>query len=92
MPVPCDGASLAGLFFFLDVHNPKTPLLEGIAAIDWLGVLTIVGATVMFLLGLQLGDVTHPWNSVRGMLPRFAGSPWQRISATECTAKTPQLC
>lgn len=51
------------LFFFLKLQTPRTPFLAGIRAIDWLGVVTIVGGVVMFLLGLESGGVTHPWTS-----------------------------
>lgn len=61
--LPCDGLSLFLLTIFLKVHNPRTPLLSGLKAIDWLGALTIVSATVMFLLGLEFGGVTKPWKS-----------------------------
>ncbi|KAI2643460.1 major facilitator superfamily domain-containing protein [Xylaria nigripes] len=58
-------AGLAGIFvfLFLKVHTPKTPIIEGLMAMDWLGTITIVGATVMFLLGLGYGGVAYPWNS-----------------------------
>ncbi|KAL8693793.1 MAG: hypothetical protein Q9218_001441 [Villophora microphyllina] len=49
--------------FFLDLETPKTDLLAGLKAIDWLGSITIVGGTVMFLLGLEYGGVSHPWTS-----------------------------
>jgi hypothetical protein len=61
--VPCDGVSLLLLIFFLKIHTPKTPLFQGLMAIDWLGSITITAATVMFLLGLEFGGVTDPWNS-----------------------------
>ena len=32
-------------------------------AVDWVGVVTIVGGVVMFLLGLESGGQTRPWNS-----------------------------
>jgi hypothetical protein len=51
------------LIFFLKIETPRTPFLAGIKAIDWLGVVTIVGGVVMFLLGLEAGGDTHPWNS-----------------------------
>lgn len=51
------------LFFFLKLHTPRTPFVAGIKAIDWVGVVTIVGGVVMFLLGLESGGVTHPWSS-----------------------------
>jgi Major Facilitator Superfamily len=51
------------LCVFLNLHTPRTPFLAGIKAIDWIGVATIVGGVVMFLLGLESGGVTHPWSS-----------------------------
>lgn len=51
------------LFFSLHLHNPRTGVKEGLAAIDWLGSLTIVGGTLMILLGLEFGGVTFPWDS-----------------------------
>jgi hypothetical protein len=51
------------LTIFLDVHTPHTPLLAGLKAIDWLGAITMASATIMFLLGLQLGGVVLPWSS-----------------------------
>ena len=47
----------------MKVETPRTPFVAGIKAIDWLGVITIVGGVVMFLLGLEAGGVTHPWDS-----------------------------
>lgn len=61
--VPFDGIAFLIILFFLDIETPKTPLLAGLAAIDWLGSLTIVGGTIMFLLGLEYGGVTYPWGS-----------------------------
>ena len=61
--LPCDGLAFALLFLFLKVHNPRTPLLAGLKAIDWLGSLTITAATVLFLLGIQFGGVVFPWDS-----------------------------
>ncbi|EHL02156.1 putative Uncharacterized transporter C3H1.06c [Glarea lozoyensis 74030] len=62
--LPFDGLSLIITFLFLHIHNPKTPLIAGLKAIDWIGSLLIVGATLMFLLGLDFGGVTYPWKSV----------------------------
>ncbi|KAK1492757.1 hypothetical protein CTAM01_09708 [Colletotrichum tamarilloi] len=61
--LPISGASLLILVFFLRIHTPKTPLLKGLAAIDWLGTLTFTGATLMLLLGLQFGGLRNPWDS-----------------------------
>jgi MFS family permease len=37
--------------------------MKGLAAIDWLGLLTSVGGVVIFLLGLEFGGVSFPWSS-----------------------------
>ena len=62
--MPCDGISLVVLVLFLDIRTPKTPLLAGLKAIDWLGTLTITGATLMLLLGLEFGGVLLPWGAL----------------------------
>ncbi|KAF7927113.1 hypothetical protein BELL_0500g00060 [Botrytis elliptica] len=61
--LPFDALSLIITFLFLHIHNPKTPLVAGLKAIDWIGSILIVGATLIFLLGLDFGGVTHPWKS-----------------------------
>ncbi|EKG22267.1 Tetracycline resistance protein TetB/drug resistance transporter [Macrophomina phaseolina MS6] len=61
--LPLDGLAFAIILFFLDVHTPRTPILAGLQAIDWLGSLTVIGGTVMLLLGLEFGGVIHPWSS-----------------------------
>lgn len=61
--LPLDGLAFIILLLFLDVKTPRTRLMDGAKAIDWLGSLLVVGATLMFLFGLQYGGVTYPWNS-----------------------------
>ena len=61
--LPLDGLAFFILLFFLDLKTPKTPLMEGLKAIDWVGSLLVVGATLMFLFGLQYGGETYPWDS-----------------------------
>lgn len=61
--LPLDGAAFLIILFFLDLKTPKTPLRKGLKAVDWLGSLAMVGGVVMFLLGLEFGGITHPWNS-----------------------------
>lgn len=51
------------LYFTLKLHNPKTPVKQGLMAVDWLGSLTIVGGTLMFLLGLEMAGNIFAWNS-----------------------------
>ncbi|KAL9120543.1 MAG: hypothetical protein Q9187_002899 [Circinaria calcarea] len=62
--VPFTGLSFILLIFLLNVHTPKTPVTQGLKAIDWLGSILIISATLMLLLGLQLGGTRFPWNSI----------------------------
>ncbi|KAL8935032.1 MAG: hypothetical protein Q9216_005619 [Gyalolechia sp. 2 TL-2023] len=61
--LPFDGLAFVIIMLFLDIETPKTPLVAGLKAIDWLGSITIVGGTIMFLLGLEYGGVSYPWTS-----------------------------
>ncbi|OBT54653.1 hypothetical protein VE04_05644 [Pseudogymnoascus sp. 24MN13] len=61
--IPITGTVIILLFFFLHLHNPRTPAWEGLKAVDWAGSLLIVGGTLMLLLGLEFGGVAFPWNS-----------------------------
>lgn len=61
--LPVSACGFGILFFVLKLHNPKTGIRDGLAAIDWLGSLLIIGGTLMFLFGLEFGGITYPWNS-----------------------------
>ncbi|RAL60452.1 hypothetical protein DID88_000227 [Monilinia fructigena] len=61
--LPITGTVAIALFFFLHLENPKTPVWDGLKAVDWLGSLLIIGGTLMVLLGLEFGGVTKPWDS-----------------------------
>jgi MFS family permease len=61
--LPITGTAIIGIFFFLHLDNPRTPVWDGLKAIDWLGSLSIVGGTLMLLLGLEFGGVAYAWNS-----------------------------
>ncbi|KAH9903816.1 major facilitator superfamily domain-containing protein [Xylariomycetidae sp. FL2044] len=61
--LPISGLGFALLVLFLRLHNPKTPARQGLKAIDWLGSVLVIGGTLMFLLGLEFGGVTYPWDS-----------------------------
>jgi len=39
----------------LKLHNPRTPLLDGLKAMDRLGSVSIIEAMAMLMLGLELG-------------------------------------
>jgi MFS family permease len=61
--VPCSALSFFVILFSLDLKVPETPLVAGLKAIDWLGGITITGATLMLLLSLEFGGVIFPWTS-----------------------------
>ena len=61
--MPLDGVSLILLIFFLKLDTPKTPFIAGIKAIDWVGVILIVGGITMFLFGMESGGTQYPWDS-----------------------------
>ncbi|KAJ4243690.1 hypothetical protein NW757_011117 [Fusarium falciforme] len=61
--LPISGVGIVVLYFALKLHNPRTPMVDGLKALDWLGSLTVIGGTVLLLLGLELGGVIFPWNS-----------------------------
>jgi EmrB/QacA subfamily drug resistance transporter len=63
--LPLDGLAFVIILFFLDLKTPRTPILEGLAAIDWLGAFFIVAGTLIFLFGLELGGTSFPWNSAK---------------------------
>lgn len=50
--------SIIILYFTLHLHNPRTPFLAGLISIDWPGTVTILTATVLLLVGLQLGGTS----------------------------------
>ena len=61
--LPISGVGFVILVFVLKLHNPRTPIKEGLAAIDWSGSVLVIGGTVMILLGLEFGGVSYPWTS-----------------------------
>ncbi|KAK4548540.1 hypothetical protein LTR36_009450 [Oleoguttula mirabilis] len=63
--LPVCAISFVLLAVFLDVHNPRTNLVEGLIAIDWLGTLSVLAVTLMLLLGLDFGGTVFPWTSAK---------------------------
>jgi MFS family permease len=61
--LPVSAVAFVVLFAFLDSSSTNIGLFQGIKAMDWPGSAAIVGMTVMFLLGIDLGGVYTPWNS-----------------------------
>ncbi|KAL9032829.1 MAG: hypothetical protein Q9180_006286 [Flavoplaca navasiana] len=85
--LPFDALSLVITIIFLKIHNPRTPLVKGLKAIDWVGSLLIVGATLMFLIGLESGVSSHPWDSafvicliVFGIVTYVIFGVWERFA------------
>lgn len=63
--LPVCGLSFALLLLFLDVHNPRTKLREGLMAIDWFGMVSMLAVSILLLLGLNFGGATFPWGSAQ---------------------------
>ena len=61
--LPICGTTFILLAIFLDVHNPKTAVVDGLKAVDWFGSLSILAVTLMILLGLEFGGASFPWKS-----------------------------
>lgn len=61
--VPFDALAFIIILFLLDIETPKTPIVAGLKAIDWIGAITITSGTIMLLLGLEYGGVSFPWSS-----------------------------
>jgi hypothetical protein len=54
---------LIAISSLLQIAAPRTTLIAGFKAIDWIGMLTSIAGTVMFLLGLVLGGSHLAWSS-----------------------------
>jgi MFS family permease len=61
--LPISGVTFVLLVLYLDVHNPRTKLSEGIRAVDWFGTVSILAITLLVLVGLDFGGSIFPWNS-----------------------------
>ncbi|CAG9941108.1 unnamed protein product [Clonostachys rosea f. rosea IK726] len=62
--LPLDGMALLVLFFFLKVETRKSQFAEGIRDIDWIGFILVIGGTISFLYGLEIGSGgLSPWKS-----------------------------
>lgn len=61
--LPITGVVFLFLWLTLKLETPNTPIWSGLKAVDWTGCLFVIGSTIMLLLGLDFGGVTHPWDS-----------------------------
>ena len=60
---PTCGLAFLVLVLFLDLHNPRTKLSDGLKAIDWFGTVSMLTIILLLLLGLDFGGVTFAWDS-----------------------------
>ncbi|KAK6330251.1 hypothetical protein TWF730_004746 [Orbilia blumenaviensis] len=61
--IPIGLVAMVVIWYFLHLHSPKIGVMEGLKQVDWLGGLFAVGGTTLFLVGIDSGGVTEPWNS-----------------------------
>ncbi|ROV94831.1 hypothetical protein VPNG_09319 [Cytospora leucostoma] len=61
--LPIAAIAMTLLYFNLHLHNPRTSIRQGLAAVDWVGSFLIISATLMILLGIEFGGITFPWSS-----------------------------
>ncbi|KAJ5187873.1 hypothetical protein N7449_010867 [Penicillium cf. viridicatum] len=61
--LPITGLVFLFLWLTLKLETPNTPIWSGLKAVDWTGCLFVIASTIMLLLGLDFGGVTHPWDS-----------------------------
>ncbi|KAL6706835.1 hypothetical protein ACN47E_004978 [Coniothyrium glycines] len=61
--LPISGIAFLLIIMYLDIQHEHTSFLDGIRAVDWLGIFTFLGFTLMILLGLDFGGVLFPWDS-----------------------------
>jgi len=61
--VPCSGVAFFVLCFCLQGRKSELSLWRGLMAIDWWGIIAILGLSVMTLLGLNFGGILAPWGS-----------------------------
>ncbi|KAH7040403.1 major facilitator superfamily domain-containing protein [Microdochium trichocladiopsis] len=71
--LPISALAFVLLLASLPLQNPKTPIWQGLKAIDWLGTLLVTSGTLMFLLGLTFGGVEYPWSSITVVSLAVAG-------------------
>jgi hypothetical protein len=63
--LPISGVASILILLCLDIKHEHTSFVDGMKAIDWIGIFTFLGCTLMILLGLDFGGVLFPWNSTK---------------------------
>jgi formate hydrogenlyase subunit 3/multisubunit Na+/H+ antiporter MnhD subunit len=59
---------------YLDIPHEYTSFVDGMKAIDWWGIFTFLGCTLMLLLGLDFGGVLFAWDSAKVIALLVVGS------------------
>ncbi|KAJ5531338.1 hypothetical protein N7527_004731 [Penicillium freii] len=63
--LPCSALAFVMLIWLpnVDAGANRLSFRSGLKRLDWLGIVTILGVTLMLLLGLNFGGETFPWKS-----------------------------
>ncbi|ETS80253.1 hypothetical protein PFICI_07782 [Pestalotiopsis fici W106-1] len=63
--LPISGLAAIIIIYYLDIKHEYTSFTDGVKALDWSGMVTFLGCSVMLLLALDFGGVLFPWNSAK---------------------------
>ncbi|KAK1919539.1 hypothetical protein P3342_001831 [Pyrenophora teres f. teres] len=63
--LPISGIAALLILLFLDIKHEHTSFIDGMKALDWFGIFTFLGFTLMILFGLDFGGVLFPWDSAK---------------------------
>ncbi|KAH7138616.1 MFS transporter-like protein [Dendryphion nanum] len=72
--LPISGFAAALIIFYLDIQHEHTSFVDGIKALDWIGMFTFLAFTLMVLLGLNFGGAIFPWDSAKVIALLVVGS------------------
>ena len=61
--LPLGAITIGVMVFLLHIPRTKGSLLQKLKRIDYFGTITVVGATIAFLLPLNWGGSQYPWSS-----------------------------
>ena len=61
--LPLGAITICAIVFLLRIPRTKGSLLQKLKRIDYFGTITVVGATIAFLLPLNWGGSQYPWSS-----------------------------
>jgi hypothetical protein len=63
--LPISGLAFGLILLCLDIKHSYTSFFDGVKAVDWWGILTFLGFTLMVLLGLDFGGAIFAWDSAK---------------------------